>query len=216
MRRNWKNRNQRASKKPRAYKNTLRARRERHQARHPNDMSHMTSNFATEFDVLKAKANKITAEHIIVNTKGETLVCGQSAGEAYELLYLYDRHDYVAAGSKASYYLYDRTDDGFNLMLTYTTTVRRIKKQADKRVSEPIADAFYIIDKTVPFDKVRLPQELTTGERYRKMQEFGRLSTTTVKDLKEECRVLGLKVSGKKADLIERIENHYALQGEEE
>ena len=204
MRRNWKSRNQRANKKPRPYKNTLRARRERHQARHPNDKSHMTSNFATEFDTLKARANKITAEHIIVNTKGEPIVYGQSAGEAHELLDLYAvNQTYVAVGSKAGYYLYDRTDDGFNMMLTYTTTVRKIKKQANKRVSEPVADAFRV-------------DELTAGERYRKMQEFGRMSTTTVKDLKEECRVLGLKVSGKKADLIERVVNHYALQEEEE
>ena len=39
----------------------------------------------------------------------------------------------------------------------------------------------------------------------------------TVADLKEECRVLGLKVGGKKADLIARLDAHYAtLRGEEE
>jgi len=32
----------------------------------------------------------------------------------------------------------------------------------------------------------------------------------TVADLKEECRVLGLKVGGKKADLIARLDAHYA------
>ena len=37
----------------------------------------------------------------------------------------------------------------------------------------------------------------------------------TVADLKEECRVLGLKVGGKKADLIARLDAHY-LRGEEE
>lgn len=31
----------------------------------------------------------------------------------------------------------------------------------------------------------------------------------TVADLKEECRVLGLKVGGKKADLIARLDAHY-------
>ena len=39
----------------------------------------------------------------------------------------------------------------------------------------------------------------------------------TVKELKEECKAMGLKVSGKKADLIKRLDAHYAtLRGEEE
>ena len=40
----------------------------------------------------------------------------------------------------------------------------------------------------------------------------------TVADLKEECRVLGLKVGGKKADLIARLDAHMlaTLRGEEE
>lgn len=42
-----------------------------------------------------------------------------------------------------------------------------------------------------------------------------RWTQRTVADLKEECRVLGLKVGGKKADLIARLDAHY-LRGEEE
>lgn len=43
------------------------------------------------------------------------------------------------------------------------------------------------------------------------------VSYRTVKELKEECKAMGLKVGGKKADLIERLDAHYAtLRGEEE
>ena len=46
-----------------------------------------------------------------------------------------------------------------------------------------------------------------------------RISHTTVKELKEECKAMGLKVSGKKADLIERLDTYYAeceLRGDDE
>ena len=59
------------------------------------------------------------------------------------------------------------------------------------------------------FDAEQFAKELK--EAYDERQNM------TVADLKEECRVLGLKVGGKKADLIARIDAHYAtLRGEEE
>ena len=42
-----------------------------------------------------------------------------------------------------------------------------------------------------------------------------RWTQRTVASLKDECRALGLKVGGKKADLIARLDAHY-LRGEEE
>ena len=42
-----------------------------------------------------------------------------------------------------------------------------------------------------------------------------RWTQCTVADLKDECRALGLKVGGRKADLIARLDAHY-LRGEEE
>ena len=41
-------------------------------------------------------------------------------------------------------------------------------------------------------------------------------NTRTKDDLKEECKVLGLKVGGNKADLIARLDAFYATVGEEE
>ena len=59
------------------------------------------------------------------------------------------------------------------------------------------------------FDAEQFAKELK--EAYDERQNM------TVADLKEECRVLGLKVGGKKADLIARLDAHYAtLRGEEE
>ena len=59
------------------------------------------------------------------------------------------------------------------------------------------------------FDAEQFAKELK--EAYDERQNM------TVANLKEECRVLGLKVGGKKADLIARLDAHYAtLRGEEE
>ena len=59
------------------------------------------------------------------------------------------------------------------------------------------------------FDAEQFAKELK--EAYDERQNM------TVADLKEECRVVGLKVGGKKADLIARLDAHYAtLRGEEE
>tara|TARA_R100001015_G_C4635138_1_gene203630 strand:- start:11320 stop:11664 length:345 start_codon:yes stop_codon:yes gene_type:complete len=51
----------------------------------------------------------------------------------------------------------------------------------------------------------------------RKSVTTPKVNTRTVKELKEECKAMGLKIGGKKADLIERLDAHYAtLRGEEE
>jgi len=185
LRRNWKNRKQRASKKPRAYKDTLRARAERHQARHPNDKSHelhLASRKTSELDRLKANANMITTEHLIVNNKGKVLVCGQSAGEAHGLLEQLNNHDYFAVGSELTYHTYDHDDDGFNLMLTYTTAVRRIFEQPKSQ-----------------WDRI---------------DGIGCYKYTTVKTMREECKARGLKVSGNKNTIWNRLRDNSI--GEEE